>query len=224
MIRPRVGRSRSNVTSRSSVTSAAAASMGPSPRPRIEMCRASSAERGRRGDHLEREDRARDAVVERREPRRLVVDRRVEAVDVEPRRARDRRSASADRPAPRAAAAAPLGCGRAPHRAAARHLVRDLDRESRCSGGELERRLRAGSAIELRAEIGRPDRVRLGRRWRRDGPRIGRPRATARTRGPGRPPRAARPGARRTARAAFPTQCHPRRVSSGGVTDSVGGG
>src|SRR5512132_4371453 len=40
-MRPRVGLSRSKVTSSNKVTSVAAASIGTSPRPRIEMCRAS---------------------------------------------------------------------------------------------------------------------------------------------------------------------------------------
>src|SRR4029077_17707699 len=43
LIKPRVGRSRSKVTSSSNVTSAAAAIIAKSPRPRIEMCKASSA-------------------------------------------------------------------------------------------------------------------------------------------------------------------------------------
>ena len=57
VIRPRVGRSRSKVTRRSIVTSAAAISIGKMPRPSTARMEPEQTERGRGAEHLEREYR-----------------------------------------------------------------------------------------------------------------------------------------------------------------------
>ena len=137
---PRVGRSRSKVTRRRSVTRAAAAS-GEKPTAEHRQVQREQRDGHRRADDLEAENRPRDAVVEPRETHALLVDGVVERLDVEARGGRGRSAGDRlPREPPESTLELRLLCRRPLHRIAVRDLARHLECEVGVAPQQVQRR------------------------------------------------------------------------------------